>query len=71
MLMTVITGSNTEDIFEIRNLLRTTLHMKDIGQLTNLLGLEVHHQPQDIFLNQHKYILDLVLVSWTHEHYFC
>ncbi|XP_035541228.1 uncharacterized mitochondrial protein AtMg00810-like [Juglans regia] len=33
--------------------------MKDLGQLTYFLGLEVHHRANGIFLNQHKYIQDL------------
>ncbi len=37
--------------------------MKDLGQLTYFLGLEVHHRPQGIFLNQHKYIQDLVQLA--------
>lgn len=56
----VITGSDMEAISKLQNLLHSTFHMKDLGQLTYFLGLEVHHQPQGIFLNQHKYIMDLV-----------
>lgn len=33
--------------------------MKDLSPLTYLLGLEVHIDSLDIFLNQHKYIQDL------------
>lgn len=59
----IITGSDKEAISEIQNLLHSTFHMKDLGQLNYFLGLEVHHQPQGIFLNQHKYILDLVRLA--------
>ncbi|RVW88090.1 Retrovirus-related Pol polyprotein from transposon RE1 [Vitis vinifera] len=34
--------------------------MKDLGSLTYFLGLEVHHSPSGISLNQHKYASDLV-----------
>ena len=34
--------------------------MKDFGQLTYFLGLEVHHRASGIFVNQHKYIQDLI-----------
>ncbi|XP_068649792.1 uncharacterized mitochondrial protein AtMg00810-like [Aristolochia californica] len=37
--------------------------MKDLGQLTYFLGLEVHHKPNGIFLNQHKYIQDLITLA--------
>lgn len=42
--------------------------MKDLGQLTYFLGLEVHFQQKDIFVNQHKYIQDLIqLVGLTNS----
>ncbi|KAF5458467.1 hypothetical protein F2P56_022494 [Juglans regia] len=34
--------------------------MKDLGQLTYFLGLEVHHRANGIFLNRYKYIQDLI-----------
>lgn len=37
--------------------------MKDLGQLTYFLGLELHLRPQGIFLNQHKYIHDLAQLA--------
>lgn len=52
----VINGSVMEDISAIQNLLHSTFHIKDLGHLTYFLGLEVHHWPQGIFLNQNKYI---------------
>ena len=40
--------------------------MKDLGQLTHFLRLEVHFQQKGIFVNQHKYIQDLIqLVGLT------
>jgi len=39
----VITGSDLEAISAIQTLLHSTFHMKDFGQLTYFLGLEVHH----------------------------
>lgn len=56
----VINGSIMEDIFAIQNLLYSTFHIKDLGHLTYFLGLEVHHWPQGIFLNQNKYIQNMV-----------
>lgn len=56
----LVTGSDVQAIDHLKKLLCSTFQMKDLGQLHYFLGLEVHHQPQGIFLNQHKYIQDLV-----------
>ena len=37
--------------------------MKDLRQLTYFLGFEVHHQASGIFVNQHKYIQDLITLT--------
>ena len=37
--------------------------MQDLGQLTYFLGLEVHHRANGIFVNQHKYIQDLITLA--------
>ena len=37
--------------------------MKDLGQLTYFLGLEVHYQSHGLFVNQHKYIQDLITLA--------
>jgi hypothetical protein len=37
--------------------------MKDLGQLTYFLGLEVHHQPHGLFLHQHKNSQELVQLA--------
>ena len=56
----VVIGSNQEAISTIKRLLHSTFRMKDLGQLTYFLGLEVHFQQKGIFANQHKYIQDLI-----------
>ena len=64
----VVTGSDQETIGTIKRLLHSTFHMKDLGQLTYFLGLEVHFQQKGIFVNQHKYIQDLIqLVGLTNS----
>ncbi|RVW66665.1 putative mitochondrial protein [Vitis vinifera] len=36
---------------------------RNLGQLTYFLGLEVHHWASGIFVNQHKYIQDLITLA--------
>lgn len=37
--------------------------MKELGQLTYVLGLEVRRRSQSIFLNRNKYIQDLIQLA--------
>jgi len=37
--------------------------MKDLGQLTYFLELEVHNRPNGIFMNPYKYIQDLITLA--------
>ena len=37
--------------------------MKDLGQLPYFLGLEVHYRSHGLFVNQHKYIQDLITLA--------
>ncbi|XP_068655793.1 uncharacterized mitochondrial protein AtMg00810-like [Aristolochia californica] len=59
----LITGTDFGQITKLQQVLHATFHMKDLGQLTYFLGLEVHHQANDIFLNQHKYIQDIITLA--------
>jgi len=43
--------------------LQQTFHMKDLGQFKQFLGLEFHHRANGIFVNQHKYIQDLITMA--------
>ena len=56
----IITGTNCGLITKLLRMLHTTFHMKELGHLTYFLGLEVHHRASGIFVNQHKYIQDLI-----------
>ncbi|XP_041025466.1 uncharacterized mitochondrial protein AtMg00810-like [Juglans microcarpa x Juglans regia] len=56
----IITGTECGLITKFQKMLHATFHMKYLGQLTYFLGLEVHHRANGIFLNQHKYIQDLI-----------
>lgn len=37
--------------------------MKNLGLLLYFIGLEVHTDPSDVFLTQHKYTQDLILLA--------
>ncbi|XP_022874314.1 uncharacterized protein LOC111393155 [Olea europaea var. sylvestris] len=56
----IIIGTDCSLIMKFQQFLHATFHMKDLGQLTYFLGLEVHHWANGIFLNQHKYVQDLI-----------
>ncbi|WVZ17516.1 hypothetical protein V8G54_010498 [Vigna mungo] len=59
----VVTGSDQDAISRIKQMLNSTFHMKELGHLNYFLGLEVHYHPEGIFVNQHKYIQDLVQLA--------
>ncbi|RVW29321.1 Retrovirus-related Pol polyprotein from transposon RE1 [Vitis vinifera] len=50
----VITGSDSALLGQLKTHLSESFHMKDLGSLTYFLGLEVHHSPSGISLNQHN-----------------
>ncbi|XP_068649031.1 uncharacterized mitochondrial protein AtMg00810-like [Aristolochia californica] len=57
------TGTDSNLITKLQQLLHATFHMKDLGQLKYFLGLEVHHRANSIFLNQHIYIQDTITLA--------
>ena len=59
----MIIGFDSALLAQIKTHLSKSFHMKDLGPLTNFLGLEVHHSPSGISLNQHKYASDLVATA--------
>lgn len=56
----IITGTNPDGIPRLQNSLHASFHMKHLGPFTYFLGLEVHKLPQGLFINQQKYIQDLI-----------
>lgn len=56
----VITGSNEKCISQLKFLLHQKFSIKDLGILKYFLGLEVAYSKKGIFLNQRKYVLDLL-----------
>ncbi|XP_043697021.1 mediator of RNA polymerase II transcription subunit 33A-like [Telopea speciosissima] len=56
----VITGSDIQEIQNLKNYLGTEFEVKDLGRLRYFLGIEVAYSAKDISLSQRKYILDLL-----------
>ena len=56
----VITGNDANAIDKLETYLSDQFHMKDLGQLSYFLGLEVLHIAEGIFLCQRKYVKDLL-----------
>ncbi|RDX70851.1 putative mitochondrial protein, partial [Mucuna pruriens] len=59
----VVIDSDQEAISKLKLMLHSTFHMKELGHLTYFLGLEVHYHLEGIFLNQQKYIQDLIQLA--------
>ncbi|RVW87652.1 Retrovirus-related Pol polyprotein from transposon RE1 [Vitis vinifera] len=55
LMIFVITGSDSALLGQLKTHLSESFHMKDLGPLTYFLGLEVHHSPSGISLNQHNF----------------
>ncbi|CAL2259670.1 unnamed protein product [Prunus armeniaca] len=49
-----------KEISQLQDYLATEFEMKDLGGLKYFLGIEVAQSQQGIFLNQRKYVLDLL-----------
>jgi len=56
----VLTGNNAEEIKHITNLLHQHFQIKNLGDLTFFLGLEVARNSAGIHLSQRKYTMDLL-----------
>ncbi|KAG8501806.1 hypothetical protein CXB51_004095 [Gossypium anomalum] len=56
----IITGNNNQAIDQFVRQLDATFSLKDLGRLSYFLGIEVHYTTTGLFLNQRKYILDLL-----------
>jgi len=56
----IITGSDIEEISQLKNNLFREFEMKDLGGLKYFLGIEVIRSNKGIFISQRKYIMDLL-----------
>lgn len=60
----IITGDDPNIILQLQKSLHASFHMKDLGPLTNFLGLKVHKTQGRLFMDQNKYTWDLIIHTW-------
>ena len=56
----VLTGSDKEELERLKRRLATEFEIKDLGALKYFLGMEFARSKEGIFVNQRKYVLDLL-----------
>jgi Reverse transcriptase (RNA-dependent DNA polymerase) len=56
----IITINNNEEIEKVKKYLKREFYIKDLGQLSYFLGVEIATSSKGLFLSQRKYILDLL-----------
>lgn len=56
----IITGSNSSFLSTFISQFSSRFSLKDLGNLSYFLGVEVLPHPQGLFLSQHKYLQDLL-----------
>ncbi|XP_047328433.1 uncharacterized mitochondrial protein AtMg00810-like [Impatiens glandulifera] len=56
----IITGDDTNRIRDLKNFLHQQFEMKDLGQLSYFLGLEIASDKSGYYLSQAKYATDLI-----------
>ena len=56
----MITGDDDNGVIDIKRALDSTFTIKDLGLAHYFLGIEVSPSPHGTFLNQCKYILDIL-----------
>lgn len=57
----IVTGPDSSYISALKDELNIEFYISDMGNLTYFLGLEIKHCGSNIFVNQHKYLADLLL----------
>ena len=59
----LIGGNDSDEIKKFKGYLSQCFHMKDLGPLKYILGIEVARSDAGIYLSQRKYALDIVSES--------
>ena len=55
-----MTGNGIKQISKCKKKLATEFEMKDLGLMHYFLGLEIWQSPEEIFLNQGKYVVEIL-----------
>jgi len=63
MVDIIMTGTDIPLITKLQKILHESFHKKDISHLTYILSLEVHSLSNGVFLDQHKYVQDLITLA--------
>ena len=56
----IVTGDNSEEVHFLKQALQRKFALKDLGRLKYFLGIELATSQKGLFLNQRKYVLDLL-----------
>lgn len=56
----ILTGTSSDIIEEVKAYIHAELQIKDLGNLSFFLGFEVTNSSKGLFLNQRKYVLELL-----------
>ncbi|CAN0870467.1 Retrovirus-related Pol polyprotein from transposon TNT 1-94 [Linum grandiflorum] len=59
----ILSGSDTQGISEIRSILSSQFKLKELGELSYFLGLQVSRSSKGILVSQQKYISDLLAMA--------
>ena len=57
----LVIGNDLASIHHLQEFLSTKFQLKDLGKLKYFLGIEVARSAKGIFINQRKYILDILI----------
>lgn len=56
----IVAGDNLDEITSLKQSLHQKFSIKDLGKLKYFLGIEVATSQKGLFLNQCKYVIDLL-----------
>lgn len=62
-MLTILTGICTYFICNVKTVLHSTFTIKDLGLVKYYLGLEIHRTETGLYLHQHQFVHDLLIVA--------
>jgi Reverse transcriptase (RNA-dependent DNA polymerase) len=64
----LIAGANMAEIDQLKEALKQSFDMSDLGQVKNLLGMQIEHlEDRSLFLHQSRYIEDILKKFGMHK----